>query len=181
MQKNKFPVSVILLFSLLVGFALCPSITTESEFSWSEGYNTIQELIKNADVIMEGTLSSANPEIRGNLVFTRSNMHVNEVIKGSVQKNQIIQVLQTGGQLNNKTTVAPKELPLFQSGETYYLFLKETPVNQKYGQYYVVLGGYQGAAKINAQKKLVPLYQGNSRILNSATTTSILSLATTLN
>ena len=78
------------------------------------------------------------------MVFTKSFIRIGEVIKGSKKQNEIITILQTGGTYEEYTTPAIYDAPIVSLGDTYHLFLKLSDYDERYGQYYVISGGYQG-------------------------------------
>lgn len=127
-----------------------PVMPSTVSASWSEHFDSVNEMEAAADIGIVGVLSDSKTEVRGSLVFTRNIVEVVAVHSGDVQIGDYVEVLQTGGEHGNMSTPAFSELPLMEVNKEYAMFLKKTPPHEKYGQYYVISGGYQGFVEIPA-------------------------------
>ena len=112
--------------------------------NWRERFNSVDEMYDKSDLIISGVVVDYETEIRNDLVFTKSFIRIGEVIKGSKKQNEIITILQTGGTYEEYTTPAIYDAPIVSLGDTYLLFLKLSDYDERYGQYYLISGGYQG-------------------------------------
>ncbi len=118
--------------------------------SWNNEYDSKEDMISNADIIIEGTVVNSIPEMRGNTVFTMNYIRIDAITKGNLSIGTIIPLLQTGGTLGDTVTPAVNEIPLLTVGDKYELYLEQTDVHAVYGQYYLIAGGFQGVLHINA-------------------------------
>lgn len=125
-------------------------ISVSVNVSWRESFSSEKEMKEAADLIAVGTVVSAETELRGGrMVFTRNYIKLDSVSKGSKRSEEIIPVVQTGGTYGEHITYAPSEIPLLEVGAKYKLYLYITEYSEEFGQYYLILGGYQGIQKIN--------------------------------
>jgi hypothetical protein len=154
-STKKFGIIAIILVVILAscGFILFKVSESSENISstsveWRSHYDTVEEMAEDADVIILGKVVSTYTEERYDIVFTRDVIKVTSVISGDVQVGDSIEVLQTGGEHDGKTTSVPSDLPLLKKKKEYAMFLELTDPNEQYGQYYLVMGGYQGIAKV---------------------------------
>lgn len=143
---------------------------------WTEHYESMEEMIDAADLILTGTVSASTPEQRVDLIFTQQTIQIDTCIKGEANAGDCVNVLQTGGTLGDITTTPFAECPLFSTGDTMLLFLHKTNEG-----HYLVLGGYQGAGTI--EDGIVQVEPGNLddpvvQALHGATVTSMETLVT---
>ena len=162
-------VSILLSLIPLMIFNAChevnSSTTVSVSVSWTEGYSTETDMFDAADLVVLARLNKCEPEIRSDLVFTRDYFVIERIFKGDVSIGEEICVLQTGGEYEGKITSELAEIPLMSENDVYLLYLRLTEPNEKYGQYYVIKGGYQGAA-LYKDDKLVPLSEQNNGMVD---------------
>lgn len=158
MKNTKKAVSFILTLALIAGAITLfgrpenrkPSnLGTASSASWSEHFSGVEEMEEAADIGIVGVLADSKTELRGGVVFTRNTVEVLYVHAGDVQAGDFVEVLQTGGVYGTLSTPPLAEAPLMEENKEYALFLKETTPHERYGQYYLIVGGYQGIAEIS--------------------------------
>jgi hypothetical protein len=121
----------------------------KSEASWAVLYHDIKSLKKNADVVIEGTITGVSSmDGKPPLVFTKFIFHINHVIldpKHLVVSDHVI-VNQTGGIVGNNLYEIEDD-PLFQRGEEAILFL-----HQYSPSLYDVIGGPSGRFRVQGGK-----------------------------
>ncbi|MBQ9889937.1 MAG: hypothetical protein IJM39_00835 [Firmicutes bacterium] len=174
MSKKKYVLIGIIVFAVMFG-AVCSASTgkgtdpeqTVSEENnivvvssalWKEGYNSIEQLSAASDIIVDGTVIDFVPEVRNEVVFTRVSIRIEEAYFGDVKVGDIIELLQTGGAVDGLYTDPFPEIPLLAKGERYELYLQHTESDRRYGQYYLISGGFQGIRQI--------LKDGTRKVLN---------------
>ena len=128
--------------------------------SWSEHFSDLSEALESTEYVIEGKLVGTYTEQRGHIVFTRNKIEVVRVILGEVEQGEVIEVLQTGGRNEKVATIPPSECPLLDDSSSYLLLLDKSEMQEDYGQYYVVKGGYQGMARLSG-KDITPLVEEN--------------------
>ena len=103
-----------------------PSNVCLSCASWEKQFNSRDELYQASDLVIKGKVLSQEPELRCDLVFSRSYVKVECVYKTSSKNviNDAVEIVQTGGTLNDYTTVPIHGAPLLESGNEYLLFLQ---------------------------------------------------------
>lgn len=131
------------------------NLLSVTDASWNKSFDSLDDMRLNSDIIITGTVVSAVPELRYDMVFTKSYIQIINQVKGSVDLDTLIPVLQTGGTYGNTTTPAITDAPLLDVGSTYELYLSLTDKSDIYGQYYLISGGYQGVLKIDNGNKTV--------------------------
>lgn len=153
-MKKKRNIKMFFCYALILSLAVVltkvpvsasQKVPLSGHASWTNQYESAEEMVDNADIVVYGTVVDQSCEQRYDLVFTRSFIDVHEVFKGSsdlLENN--IEVLQTGGTLNETITPAILEMPLFEIGQEGIFVLEKTEYDPTYGQYYLVSGGYQG-------------------------------------
>ncbi len=114
--------------------------------SWSEHYNSQADMYKNSDIVVTGTVEYSYTELRYDLVFTHNIISINEVSKGNSEFINI-DVVQTGGAYGDLYTPSPSEISLLDGESEYALYLKYSG-DETFGDYYTILGGYQGVGII---------------------------------
>lgn len=157
MRKNKiFPVAFIVAIFIcgVVWYGnigrdnAVPQKGSSSSATWTEYFSTVSDMEAASDIGIVGVLSDSTTELRENVVFTRNIVEVVAVHSGDVLVGDFVEVLQTGGEYGGISTPAFSEAPLMETGKEYAMFLKETTPHEKYGQYYLIAGGYLGYAEI---------------------------------
>lgn len=173
MQKKKLRLTILLIsFVTFVSSFACFIISnnnkktesTEVYATWSESFDTLDEMAKSSDIIVKGKVCDSIPEQRADLIFTMQYIQITEVVKGSININEEVQVLQTGGTIGNIYTEAFSDCPLLTKGEDYILYLKQSEVSEEYGQYYLISGGYQGVAEVEGNN--LEVISNSNEILN---------------
>ncbi len=133
-----------------------PVHRTVSFACWSDHYSSKEEMAEKSDLVIVGKLVEGIPELRGNLVFTRNRVEILAVYSGDARIGDVVEVLQTGGEYegeNEGYETAPfAEAPLLSAENTYVLFLRQTEPDERYGQYYLIMGGYQGVSTIGTEE-----------------------------
>lgn len=157
MKKSKVFSAVLALAIVLCGLAWGtrsnssePMKGASTSATWTEYFESVDEMAENADIGIVGVLYDSETELRSDIVFTRNIVEVVEVYSGDVQVGDLVEVLQTGGVYGDISTPAFSEVPLMEKNKEYALFLSETEPHEVYGQYYLIKGGYQGIADISA-------------------------------
>ena len=139
--------------------------------SWADGAPDMQGLFTTADAVVVGKIGKVideTNELLGESRFGKNYMYYTDFefiieanLKAEVKNNSIII-----HQIGKAGTQELEDDPLFQSGDSYVLFLREyKPGN------YTVLGGPQGKFKIVNDKiySLNYIYSGNNIQLPAAT------------
>jgi len=125
------------------------AVCMDSLVSWHEHYESDEEMMHASDIAFTGTVVSVSPELRKDLVFTNVYVSVDSVIFGNIKEGDVIRLLQTGGRIDKLFTPAPTEIPVLEVGVQYELFLQSNENDNRYGQYYLITGGYQGVLEID--------------------------------
>jgi hypothetical protein len=126
------------------------------------GANSLDGLIKMADLILDGTVGKVfsirrNPDIPTSL-STYSSISVNSVIRGKLPEGQqSVFMIETGGILDGYE-VYYSNSPFVKSGERYVLFLKSDPklepVQALGAPVYRIVGSWVGKAKVTEEKRI---------------------------
>ena len=152
MSKKKIIVGLLVTaFSVLIIFFALSNIkkndqnmTINKAFAdWSNHYTDFNDMENAADLIIKGDVIDSYTEQRVDLIFTKQSIEISEMYKGNLKIGDKIEVLQTGGTLNNITTPPFEEAPLLEKGSDYLLLLQYTPEG-----HYLILGGYQGVGLV---------------------------------
>lgn len=130
--------------------------------SWSSHFDSAEALRDASDLIIRGVVTDSRVEKRGSLELTRHTVRIAELIRGEIGAEAQIDLVQTGSEAFG----VPEELPLLEKGAEYLLFLEQTDPDPRYGQYYLVTGGYQGIARQDGES-LVPLAKENADFVSS--------------
>ena len=165
-MKHKKMFAMLMVFFILVSSSLSACVAKTQprllHTSWSSHFDSVEEMYDASDLIIRGIVIDSNIEKRRNLELTHNTIRVTEVISGEIKVNELIDLVQTG----SKTFGAPDELPLLEKSEEYLLFLEHTDPDPRYGQYYMVMGGYQGIAQQDGTT-LVPLADENPKFVDA--------------
>ena len=103
---------------------------------WNETYDSVDEIMQNSDVCIVGDVISQSVEDRYGVKFTHSYVQADT--------GEIYDVMQTGAIINGKSFNIINDTPLLEIGKSYFLCLNRTEYDEKYGQYYYIVGGNQG-------------------------------------
>ena len=154
MLKKKYLIgivtSLLLIFTCVVLYNQIGSnkISYNSELpfggygTWTDGNYSINQLSNKSDLIVEGKVIKSTPKMSDIIVLTYHDIKIQKCFKGNKKANDIIQIVQTGGILNNKITQQLYDDPLLEQDSNCFLFLKNT----KDG--YAVLGGFEGIVRM---------------------------------
>ena len=145
---------------LLIALAGCgnsaekPVRGSSTSVSWSgKGYQSAEEMISESEIAIIGEVVDSYTEVRNNIVFTRQVVKAITVYKGELKEGDCIEVLQTGGTDGGMETAPLSEVLFMEHGKEYALCLRLSQPSEKYGQYYLISGGYQGIAEIAPSSK----------------------------
>lgn len=146
-QNKKFYVGALLFLIAIVTTAAINFMPLKQEIkghaSWVNHYNDTKTLADKSDLIIIGKVVDSVPEKRVDMVFTKQHIKIDKYIIGDKVADDVVQVLQTGGELNGQKTVELEDAPLFKVNDKYILFLEKTTEG-----HYLIMGGYQGTGKI---------------------------------
>ena len=148
-------------FSSAAFASATPSITESaagtysSHALWTEAYSSFEEMSTAADVVLLGTVTEQVPELRCDMVFTKSYISVDQIYAGEIVTDNGISVLQTGGSLNDYFTPAIDDAPIMDLGAQYILYLRYVS-DETYGEYYLILGGYTGYVNCSELENSIP-------------------------
>lgn len=115
----------------------------KADADWVDHYNDLSSMVNKADVVVIGKVIGSKLEKRVDLIFTKQDIAIEKSLKGNLTKGDIIEVLQTGGELDGIKTPEIYDTPLFKKNDKLLLFLSKSSEG-----HYLVLGGYQGKGKI---------------------------------
>lgn len=128
------------------------TIKNSASASWHECYGTLNEMVDAADIIIQGkSIDSYAEQLTTDLIATNEIVEVTKVYQGDVKKGDKVEILQTGGELNNIRTATIENAPLLTKGGNYLLLLRKSTDGL---ENYLILGGYQGILKIQKNGSL---------------------------
>ena len=139
---------------------------TSSSVSWTEHYYSVDEMVERADIVALVKAVGSKAELRSDMVFTREEFQINSIIKGNFTAEDKIEILFTGGNTGTIRVPPPEDIPLPELNQNYLIFAYETAEDPTYGQYYLLVGGYQGIALINNDGALESLSDLNIEMVN---------------
>jgi len=126
-------------------------------------YTTLKELKKDAPIILEGTIIKQETIVHGDLPFTISQIEVRDSLKGKIEKNSMIKIIETGG-IYKPNGKPGEDLPLVnlqleggitvKEGEDFFFFL-EPFVGPQVENAFIPLAIHQGKIKIDKDSKKV--------------------------
>lgn len=168
-QKSIYWVAILSLLISSLTFAGMATTTISKDnllyntsASWQEHFYTEREMSEASDIIINGTVIASEPELHYDMVFTRNYIKVDLVESGNIEIDTIVPVLQTGGIFSEYSTPVISEIPLLEVGKEYKLYLTLTDYSEKYGQYYLISGGYQGVMEVQDNGSLITLSESNT-------------------
>lgn len=129
-------------YNLIIVITLC--ILAASGYA-NEFMVSLEDLSLNSSDIVVGTVESINSfNINNNIkkVYTTVKVRVESPVKGSSQKNGVIDVIFYGGTKNGRTTTVLGS-PKYSVGEEVILFLNER-MSKEFGHFYTVYSSNQG-------------------------------------
>lgn len=158
-RKNIIIMSFLLTILILVGFLYTNNTLGKSKdntkknntasASWHDHYENIDDMAKAADIIIRGKQVDSYTVQVVDMIFTKEVIEVEKVYQGDAVKGDKIEVIQTGGEMNNISTAPIEDAPLLEKSGNYFLALKKTTDGS-----YSILGGFQGIAEIQRNDKL---------------------------
>ena len=157
-MKKRFAIVVLTTLTIaLVGMFLVPRFFPETitptnsqsaspEALWIESYSDLQSMVQSSDSIIVGEVIDSKSFLRVDLVFTLQRIKITEVLKGEVKPGEIIDVLQTGGYIEEEDIKTPpfREDPLLERNSVQILFLQHSVTDP----WWLIVGGYQGRAEV---------------------------------
>ncbi len=114
--------------------------------SWAKINKDLPSLIRDSELIIIGEVIESKPFLRIDMVFTLQTVRVQKVLKGEVKPGDVVEILQTGGSLEDEGIERPpfREDPLFELGSTHLLFLYRSSTDP----WWLITGGFQGRAEV---------------------------------
>lgn len=139
--------TVLLLSLLVVRITNYPILSKYFGVSLVSEYNTLSELEKDSSVIVDATVIESEYFSYDDIPFTLNKMTINKVYKGEFKKGDSINVLETGGVINN-IDYAPEDDKVMKKKDKVilYLYKYEGPIKEEVEKY-VISGLYQGKFK----------------------------------
>lgn len=164
--KLSFKTKLLSILSIMILVVLIPVLysnfvkmeTAESDRklvkisgSLAEDFKNLKELKKNSSVIIEVTVKESSQTTFGDVIFTISDIEVDNSLKGKYKRGEVLRLLETGGITADGDELAFDGIPVVKPGEKYILFLEEYegPITENA---YVPLAVYQGKFKITGNK-----------------------------
>lgn len=138
---------------------------------WEITYDSMDEIIKNADLIIVGECIGYKPLAVEDIILTDVEINIKSIYKGSLSKDDNIVIRQLGGKIEDRVYNPVEDAPLLLNENQYLLFLKEVEDGQ-----YGFVGGYQGVA--NVTDKTVSVYEWNYALqeINNIITDEVINL-----
>lgn len=153
-----------LVFIIALKLTNIPIYTQNFGASLNTSYEDVDKLIQDADIIVDVEIKKNEYFEYENVPFTLSNAIVAEVHKGNIENQETINILETGGVINNVEHTFENE-KVMKKKENAVVFLRayEGPIKPEEKKY-VILGVYQGKFKIDSKTPEVlvtsPLNEG---------------------
>ncbi|CAG7645000.1 hypothetical protein PAESOLCIP111_04854 [Paenibacillus solanacearum] len=144
----------LILAAIIIYTFNIPIYTVESHGEISDQYNSIQELNDSADLVVLAEVGSTKGFKYKEVPFTLSLMSISKVIKGEKKQNDTIQVLETGGIINN-VEYTFEETKALKKQDKAVLYLKKYVGPIVSGDAYVVLGVFQGKFKVSETGEVI--------------------------
>lgn len=142
-------VSGFLVVGLACGSSPAPSGPTVQPMgaSWAEHYSDLAALKKDSDVAIIGTVTGiASRTVRDGIPYTEFNVRVVRALHDPQSRltSSTIVVHQTGGPVSPNRVLEVRDDPLFRTGETVALFLRQYAPG-----HFRVLGGPAGRFEVS--------------------------------
>jgi hypothetical protein len=156
MNKKKIGLLVTIFSMIIFGFVFFSfkkednKIINNISADWIDHYSDFNSMASAADLIIKGKKVDSYQEQRVDLIFTKQIIEIRKIYKGELNVDDKIEILQTGGTLNNITTLPFEEAQLLDNNCNYLLLLRKTSEG-----HYLILGGYQGVGLINDNENVV--------------------------
>lgn len=147
--------SLLLLSFILVKTTNYPVYSQTMGVSVTNKYETISEIENDSSIIVNATVKENESFMYKDVPFTKSVLTINEVYKGDIQKGDSINLLETGGVIDNVEYTVETDTTL-KSNEDAILFLTEYegPILEDTKKY-VVSGVYQGKFRMNEDNSII--------------------------
>ncbi|MBN6889488.1 hypothetical protein ACUXCC_004768 [Cytobacillus horneckiae] len=161
-KRKRYIILGIGLISLL-SFYLLLKITNYPIFTKSFGvsviteYNELKELENDSSVIVDITVNENEYFTYEDVPFTLSELKINKVFKGELMEGDSINILETGGVVNNiEYTAEHDEILKERENAILFLYKYEGPIKEGVEKY-VISGLYQGKFKyVNTPDSITP-------------------------
>lgn len=138
---------VMLLAGLYTSF-LAPK-EMELGISVDHAYASVDEMKKDAELIVEATTLSQETIRYEGVLFTASTVQVEKVLNGELKQEEIT-VLETGG-FDGKNHLTMEDNRVMEPSDRYILFLEKYE-GSVIDNAYVITGAYQGRFKVNGDR-----------------------------
>ena len=128
-------------------------ILTSSSYASVIRYLSLEELCMNSTDVVEVKVLSTKSFYYGDKnprMYTSIRLRVLKTYLGNCKENEIIEIIQYGGTINDKT-IFQVDGPIFKVDQTSFLFLKEF-VSEIWGRNYRVYGMAEGKFNIKEDK-----------------------------
>ncbi|PTM56822.1 hypothetical protein [Desmospora activa] len=152
-KPKAFPLVVALLVVMLMaGLYISFLAPKEMELGISvdHAYASVDEMKKDAELIVEGTTLSQETIRYEGVLFTASTIKVEKVLNGELQQEEIT-VLETGG-FDGKNHLTMEHNRVMDTSDRYILFLEKYEGSVVENDAYVITGAYQGRFKVNGDQ-----------------------------
>ncbi|OYD07970.1 hypothetical protein [Paludifilum halophilum] len=156
-KGKMYPLAVFFLGALLIGgvyFSFFAPKEVDMGVSIPHTYSDVDELKKEADLIIEGKTLNKRTWNHQGVPFTLSRVKVGSILAGK-PKSKVIRVLETGGMREGKHWTVEHNR-VMEKEQDYVLFLRtyEGPVTNE--ESYVIVGAYQGKFQVEGQRVTPP-------------------------
>ena len=150
MNKKKIGLLVIAFSLILIGSVFFISkqndnkIINNASADWVDHFNDFNSMTRAADLIIKGKKVDSYQEQRVDLIFTKQIIEIKKIYKGDLNIDDKIEILQTGGTLNNITTLPIDEDQLLDNKGNYLLLLRKSSEG-----HYLILGAFLLSNKLS--------------------------------
>lgn len=139
-----FLTTVILGTVLFIKTSNFPVFSQEIGVSVVEEYTQVENLKSDSDYIVDAKVLETESFLYEGLPFTLSKLKIKETFKSEFKKNDVINVLETGGVIDNTEYTVEHDKNLKKNSDVVlYLYEYEGPIKKDIEKY-VVTGLYQG-------------------------------------
>ncbi|WP_028596798.1 hypothetical protein [Paenibacillus assamensis] len=157
-RSNQGKITVLILFCLLVVATLkimnAPVFTINATGELSVFYDNMQELCKDADLIVEVEITSGESFKSDDVAFTLSTANISKVYKGTDPNLPNLKILETGGVVHN-IQYTFEENKVLKNNQRAVLFMKSYIGSVVEEEAFTILGGYQGKFVINERGNIL--------------------------
>jgi Na+-transporting methylmalonyl-CoA/oxaloacetate decarboxylase gamma subunit len=132
-----------------------------------ENFTSIKSLHDSAQLIAKVKIEGSTSYEYGNVIFTLSKADIKKVYKGDLDKNSVINILETGGTGNDGLEYLSDGNTVFAPGDEAVVYLEKYigPVAE---DSYVIKGVYQGKFKVKGDR-LLPASETEGELKNVGT------------